>query len=181
MIRLSKQEVKKRWYLFSAGLVLLCLASYYLAFSKTIELYSKYKEVNQQKITSSLNSKKISISREEIKLADKIIERFSEDTLLVKEKLLDKFSGLGAEFNCKITSISKTELYDEYGLRIIHNEVELEGSYFGLLKILNELENSKSIGKINSCELYVVKDFMNKVTKLRMKLFIQNIDKNDDV
>lgn len=181
MIRFSKREITMRWYLFSTGLVLLCLASYFLAFNKTFELYSRYKVVRQHKSGANNNSKQLSLNQEEVTLVNKIIERYTVDTLIIKEKLLDEFNILCAKFNCKIMSIGETKQYDEYGVSIINNEIEVEGSYFQLLKILNELENSNLVGKINSSEFYVLNDFVNKATKLRMKLFIQNIEKNGNV
>lgn len=180
MIRLSKRDILIRWYLFIVGVIMMCLASYFLAFNKTFELYTRYNEVNEQK-TNASKSHQVNVNQYEVRLVNKIIDRYSVDTLVIKEKLLDEFSRLCSKFSCKITSIGETEQFDEYGLSVINNEIELEGSYFQLLMIMNEIENHNLVGKINSSEIYVVNDFVNKVTKLRMKLFIQNIEKNENL
>lgn len=180
MIRRSGREILIRWYLLIAGIIIALVLSYVLAISKTVDLYVIFQNSNNQKNISENGALEKEHNQDDMILVNKMLDRYYADTLVIKERLLDEFNNLCTVHNCKIKSIGETVLYKEFGLDVINNQIEIEGSYFQLLKIINVLENKHEFGKINSCDFFVINDFLTKSSKLRMKLNVQNISKNEN-
>ncbi len=165
--------MKNRQYLFIAGCVLAIIVCYKYAIANTLTLYNEYKSMENTSQGINLQSSK-NVETELLKV-NAIIKGYSADTLMVRRNLLNEVNSKVLTNYCKIVSFPETKLYTEFGFLIMSNTMELEGSYFNLLKTLYSIEFSEGIGKINSCSFYVVEDIFKKTKKLRMKIIIQNI------
>lgn len=164
--------MKNRQYLFIAGCILAILVCYKYAIANTLSLFYEYKSISN---TSQSINKQSSINIEtELLKVNSIIKGYMADTLTVRRNLLDEVNSIVLTNDCKIVSFPETKLYSEFGFLVMSNTMELEGSFFNLLKALNTIEYTNSIGKINTCTFYVVEDLF-RTKKLRMKLVIQNI------
>lgn len=165
--------MKNRQYLFIAGCILAIIICYKYAIANTITLFYEYKAIanKSQNITQQSSA---NIESEFIKV-NSIIKGYEADTLTVRRNLLDEVNAIVIKNNCKIVNFPETKLNTEFGFLLMNNTMEVEGSYFNLLKVLNALEYRNGVGRINSCSFYIVEDLFRKTKKLRMKVIIQNI------
>lgn len=173
MKRFTNKEIKNRQYLFIIGCVIAVFVCYKYAIANTIHLYAEYQAIETNH--PNQNQKSATISAIELKKINNLLVGLTVDTLTIREKLLDNVNSICLTNNCKIVNFPETVKYNEFNMLLASNTIELEGSYFNLLKTLNTIENHKSIGKVNSCTFLVVEHLFSKTKKLRMNLTIQNI------
>lgn len=173
MKKISKREVNKRWILFALGLILSLFFCYQFALKKTILLAVEY----YHKTSSAQQNQRSNISHDNINGIKQtiIMRQYVADTTLIRKNLLDSINNLCNQFNCTITNFPNSFVNAEHNQQLLNNTIDLEGSYFNLLKIMHEIESNNFYGKINAFSFYVVSDLRTKRKSLHLQLYLQHL------
>ncbi|OEK09141.1 hypothetical protein A8C32_10425 [Flavivirga aquatica] len=166
---------KRKFFLAIIGFVLLFLASYKKTFKHTWVAKNQLKHV-EKKLASTNNSfDSLYVLKEEIKSLDNLIGGHSLNPILVQQKILDFISRTDPKVN--IVAIENVHLFKTKEFLIYSNQIELEGDYEKLLKLLYETEKYFNDSRVVSSEFYSKKNYTTKKQNLFLKIILQNYEK----
>ncbi|TGV01063.1 hypothetical protein [Flavivirga rizhaonensis] len=151
------------------------MASYKKTFKHTL---AAKKELNQvkQKLASTDNSfNNLYALKNDIKALDKLIGGRSLSPIHVQQKILDFISKKDITLN--IVSIEDVHIYRDEEFLIYSNQIELEGSYEALIKLLYEIEKNFKDSRVVSSEFYSKKNYRTNKQTLFLKIILQNYEK----
>nr|WP_321234622.1 hypothetical protein [uncultured Psychroserpens sp.] len=167
---------KQKFFGIAIGLIILLLASYKKTYKHVFEAKAQLSLVNDklQNVDDSYNE--VFMLKNEIRSLDNIIGGQSKYPDQVQQMILDFISS--SSHDVDISSIQDTHIIADNEFKIYTNSLEVEGSYFDLMRLFYDLEKEFSASKIVSGKLYTVKNYRNNSKRLYLKLIFQNYEKN---
>jgi hypothetical protein len=171
----NKNEIRKRWIIMVFGILSFTVLSYKFAIQKTVDLTLKYVTLNAVSIKTNENS--ITISESKAVALTSFLAQYTADTIQIRKKLLDNINNLCNQYHCSIKAFPNSTTHTEYNRSLLNNSIELEGSYFNLLKIINELETTTFYGKVNACKFFTIEELRSKKKSLRLHIYLQHLTK----
>jgi hypothetical protein len=148
--------------------LLLCLATYQLAFKKTLEIYQAYQELNgaEQSAEALTVSPAYSIKREAG--IEKLYDRFQVDTLTWKNRLWNQCAVLSQRYDCAVQGFPVWRPVSYGGTVLLKQEVVFSGSFHKLLKLQYALDTTKHMGLIGG--LSYLRSQRDQQTTLKLQL-----------
>lgn len=129
-------------------MVLLLLASYYLAFKKTVTVYQSYALLKTQDLGSESLSVSPMYTMARIKQVDELYDRFKVDTLTWKNSLWNHGAGLSQKYGVAINAFPPVKAMVLQDLLCLQQRIGFNGDFASLLKLTKELSMMKYTGMI---------------------------------
>lgn len=167
---------KQKFFGVLLGLIILLLASYKKTYKHVFEAKSQLSLLNDKLLNVDNIYNEIFMLENEISSLDKIIGGHSNEPEQVQRQILDFVSN--SKYDVNISSIGDTHIFEDREFKIYTNRIEIEGTYFDLMKLLYTIEKEFMSSKIMSAELFSVKNYRNNSKRLYLKLIFQNYEKN---
>lgn len=171
---------KRLIYLLIFGLIILLLA-YHIAISPTIKL---------KKDLDSLQVKLIQVEKapETIKYYEnrlteintKIGKNYNQNQNFQKN-LLNEISSNCDRYSLVLKDFPQVHIWQKQNYNFITGYARVEGSYIPLLKLLYKLETDHSYGRLVSVDFLTFEDLKAKKTRLTMAIYLQTINKIENV
>ncbi|WP_345075317.1 hypothetical protein [Flavivirga amylovorans] len=136
------------------------------------------KELNlvEQKLANTDKSfNNLYVLKDDIKTLDKLIGGRSLNPINVQQKILDFISKTDLTIN--IVSIEDVHISRGEEFLIYSNQIELEGTYEALIKLLYETEKNFKDSRVVSTEFYSKKNYRTNKETLFLKIILQNYEK----
>lgn len=172
---LQKILIKKN-YLLAVAAVVLLLLSYRLAFKKTMEAWQTNNRLKGQLAQSTdVSYQPQYIYRKNLNL-DKTLDLYKADTANFRSNILSTISVIAEKENVKLSEVpTQDPIY--HGSQFTIQKLSFEGNYFALIKVLNQLQNTKEIGVIRSTSLRSVVIPLNaqRAKKMVLEVFLEMI------
>ena len=147
---------------------------YAFAFSNTIEYYHQYKS-QKELIDANLNDPAIMqqlIAKE--KQLTKILGQYSTaDKESFQNDLLKQLSVLSNKYNIKIVDFKEPHVYTDKNIKSYSYSFSLEGSFNGMLLLVNNLENNASLGYIKHISFIKKKNYKTNSDYLTGEIILQ--------
>lgn len=138
-------------FIMPLGLVLLVVV-YILALRPTISVYQKYNQGCMEQNKGGMLSVSPGYTASRSQQIQLIYGHFTIDTLNWKNQLWNTASRLSRKYECNVTTypVFSRELVGR--LNLFRQKIGFSGSYFELIKLLDELERHKGLGKVSSLQ-----------------------------
>ncbi|QYJ68268.1 general secretion pathway protein [Flavobacterium litorale] len=161
------------------GLVVTLYICYVFAFANTIKYYKAYNDKNTL-VQSAINNpnivKKLVIKEKQL---DTILKQYS---IIEKEsfqnELLKKITVLSNRNDLKITDFKEPHSITENGVKTSSYIFTLQGSYNGMLLLINAIENDVTLGAIKHVAFQKKKNYKYNTNYLTGQIIMQ---KNETV
>jgi hypothetical protein len=157
------------------GYLIFLFAAYQLAISKSWELYTQNKELEEKINSSSSNYRGKEELEKKRQLLDHRISSFFVDSVSHQDYLLGTISTYCNQHHVLIKEIPAMSKYIEDDFEVGTYKVVLEGDFIPLLKMVYLLEQKNKMGRISSVLFSLKYDNKRKKEILSMILYIQNI------
>jgi hypothetical protein len=171
-----KNIVFKKEYLLICGTIILLIASYRLAFRKTIEQWHLHSELKAKLANANnANYQPDYVQRKNSNL-NKIIRLYKADTGLFRNNSVNTVSLIAQHNNASVVNIPLQDMQQDTG-RIITEELTLNGNYFNLLKTATALQDAQGVGWMRAMSIGKLKapNGLGESTKLKMELYVEII------
>lgn len=129
-------------------MALLVVASYYLAFQKTVMVYQNYALLKAQDGGSESLSVSPMYTMARIKQVDELYDRFKVDTLSWKNSLWNHGAGLSQKYGVSINAFPPVKAMILQDLPCFQQRIGFNGDFASLLKLTKELSLLKYTGMI---------------------------------
>lgn len=166
---------KQKTKLLAIGIIVLFFICYLYAFKKTWVIYNEYSE-NVTKAEQAVDYITLSpaLQSEEKKIAG-IIKTHTADTLNSTKETLAFITSFCKQNRLKLTEYLPMQVSENSNFNIATRQISVEGNYKGLLKLLYELENRQSYGRLCSASFKSVEDPYSHKISLICTFYIQNL------
>jgi hypothetical protein len=166
---------KTRFYFLIGGGVLVYILAYWIAISGTIKIRNELKDLNVklEEVTSAPEN--IASLEHNIEIANQKIGQNPSEITDFQKNMLNKISSYCMQNGLILKDFPKLHLIEGTEYQIIIGYAEIEGRFVPLLKLLYQLEMSRSVGRVVSVGFYSIEDRRLKKIRLSMKIYVQNI------
>ncbi|WP_298892440.1 hypothetical protein [uncultured Psychroserpens sp.] len=167
---------KQKFFGIVLGFVILSLATYKKTYKHVFEAKAQLSLVDDKLKDVDNSNNEVIFLKNEINSLDNIIGGQSKTPEQVQQMILDFVSN--SNYDVDISSIEDTHLYSDNEFKIYTNTIEIEGSYFDLMKLFYDIEREFNMSKIISSKLFSIKNYRTNSKRLYLKLIFQNYEKN---
>ena len=174
---LDKLTYSQKNYLILGGFILTLILVYVLNFSKTIDLYLTVSQSEKEIENVSSYPKKITMYSTKLKELNRVIESFVKDDDFGQEEILEEVSSFCNNNRIKIRQFPVSTMEVKGDILLENYSFVVDGSFKNILKLIDNLENKKKIGKITSVKMEKIKERRTKRIKLYATIYLQNIRK----
>lgn len=171
----NQYTYKQKFGAIIIGFIILLLASYKKTFRHAIAAKKQLNIVENKLRISSNSYDDIAQLKNEIITLDNIIGGNKINPELVQQSLLDFITR--SNINVNIVSIEDVHMFSADKFLIHTNQIELEGAYSSLIKLLYAIEREFKDSRVISSQLYSKKNYRTNTTKLLLKIILQNYEK----
>lgn len=166
---------KQRVILLIIGLIVLMLLINRLAINRTIGLKNQSKELTE-KLDEAKDAPLAIISiKKRLAFIDEIVGRNLLDADDIQVLILEKCIDYSAKNNLVLRNLPQPHKFSDQNFDVQTCIVELEGGFTDLLKLVYLFEQKYSLGKIISVSFVKEEDRFNKIDRLKLTIYIQNI------
>lgn len=135
-----------------AGVVLLLLISYQMAFKKTIALWVKHKELERNlSFAGDVSVQPDYLKRKGHNLKN-ILQLYRSDSATFRNSIISSVSITAAKENVRLLEVPSEDPFYKTD-RFIIQKMIFQGDYFALLKTLKNLQQTSQIGVIRSAAI----------------------------
>jgi len=166
---------RQKFYAVIGGFILLSFASYKKTYKQVFAAKTELASVEQKLERANNASGDMYSLRNDISILDNIIGGNTSEPTQVQRLILDFVSNNGAKVN--LISMEDVHLFSNEEFLIYTNQLELEGTYENLMKLLYEVEKKFKSSKVVSNTMYSKKNYRTNTTKLYLKIILQNYEK----
>lgn len=155
--------------------LVLSILCYQYGFKNTWNVYSDYKEnkIKTEQLGDYANLMPI-LKNEEKKVND-LIKNNLADTVNDAKETLSFITLFCKSAALKLTEYQPAQISENSNFNIATRQVSVEGSYSGLLKLLYELENHQTYGRLCSASFKSSEDPSTGKIILSCTFFLQNL------
>ena len=173
----KKFTYKQKFFGIVLVFVVLLLASYKKTLKHVFEAKTQLNLVNDKLLNVDNSYHEVYMLKTEINSLDNIIGGQSKKPDQVQQMILEFISNSNQDVD--ISSIEDTHIVNDDEFRIYTNRIEIEGSYFNLMRMYYDFEKDFRDSKIVSGKLFSVKNYKNNSKRLYLKLIFQNYEKKN--
>jgi hypothetical protein len=168
---------QKNKYILGAAFVFLVIA-YVTAFSKTIGLYQKNQQL-KAKIERAENAPQVVASlKNTLHSLNGKLDHYLTDTSKNHVNTLEVVSEFCLHRNLILKDLPRKTVVEEKDFTIETSEINVEGRFSDLLRLVYELEIKHKLGRLSSVSFKTYKDNQRKKVVLFLNIYIQNIKVN---
>ncbi len=168
-------KIKKKLLYTALITVLVLILSYQFSFKKTFVLYDEYKLMLSEKSRSRNLPQKILKLQNELDNIAGTIESSGDAELNKRNRIISRVSNYCDSHSLIISELTPSIVREENTFTIETNIVKTEGSFVNLLKLLNNIEQEKSLGKVISVRFATYLNRKTRKKNLFSEMYIQNI------
>jgi alpha-N-acetylglucosamine transferase len=168
-------KIKKKLLYASLIILLIIIVSYQFSFKKTIILYNEYNLMQEEKSRSQNLPQKITKLQNELDNISGTIESSNNGSNNKRNQIINRVSNYCDSNSIIISELTPSIIREENTFTIETNIIKIEGSFINLLKLLNVLEQEKSLGKVISVKFATYLNRKTRKKKLFSEIYIQNI------
>lgn len=156
------------------GAVLALYVCYEFAFSNTLKYYGNYmaqKEITGNNLNDPEYLKKLVLKE---KILNTTLVRYSGGTdNSFQNELLKQLSVLAARNALRIVDFKEPHISTDKDIKISSYIFSIEGSFNGMLLLLNNLENSPSLGYIKNISFIKKRNYKTNIDYLTAEVILQ--------
>ena len=170
-------KIKKKVVYTSLITVLILIVSYQFSFKKTILLFNEYKlMLDERSNAHNLPDKLLKLQNELDNIAG-TIESSNGEVSNKRNLIINRVSNFCDSNSLIVSELTPSLVKEENTFTIETNTIVTEGSFTNLVKLLNNLEQEKSFGKVISVRFATYLNRKTKKKNLFSEIYIQNITK----
>ena len=170
-------KIKKKVVYTSMITVLILIVSYQFSFKKTILLFNEYKlMLDERSNAHNLPDKLLKLQNELDNIAG-TIESSNGEVSNKRNLIINRVSNFCDSNSLIVSELTPSLIKVENTFTIETNTIVTEGSFTNLVKLLNNLEQEKSFGKVISVRFATYLNRKTKKKNLFSEIYIQNITK----
>mgnify|MGYP006863439214 FL=1 len=170
-------KIKKKVVYTSLITVLILIVSYQFSFKKTILLFNEYKlMLDERSNAHNLPDKLLKLQNELDNIAG-TIESSNGEVSNKRNLIINRVSNFCDSNSLIVSELTPSLIKVENTFTIETNTIVTEGSFTNLVKLLNNLEQEKSFGKVISVRFATYLNRKTKKKNLFSEIYIQNITK----
>ena len=170
-------KIKKKVVYTSLITVLILIVSYQFSFKKTILLFNEYKlMLDERSNAHNLPDKLLKLQNELDNIAG-TIESSNGEVSNKRNLIINMVSNFCDSNSLIVSELTPSLIKVENTFTIETNTIVTEGSFTNLVKLLNNLEQEKSFGKVISVRFATYLNRKTKKKNLFSEIYIQNITK----
>jgi len=166
----------KKEYLLLAGMLLLLVISYQLAFKRTVQAWQLHSSLKKQlSQAQDIQDQPAYLERKSHNL-DQIINLYKTDTTTFRSNAISAIASIAEKQNVKLSEVpTQDPIY--HSDTFIIQRLDFEGDYFALTRVFNQLQSTSNIGMPRSATFRAVKvkpgDEDSK--KLVMEVYLETV------
>lgn len=157
------------------GFIISLYLSYSFAISKTL-FYKKQYNLNQEISNDNNSPKVLSELRYKEKQIDKWMTDNNSSSLNFQNELLKTLTQYSNLYHLKIVDFQEPHKFDEKGSTILSYSFSLEGSFSGVMGLLNKIENKQNLGLIKHINTLKKTNYKTNQDYLITTVIIQKIE-----
>lgn len=162
-------------YLILAGLIVLCILFYKLAFSNSIDLFFENRKLNVQLEKVEHSDAQMNMLTNQIATINSRLSRYTLDSINNKEDIFDAITGFCIKNNIHLREMP-SEGVSDYGDYIIEtNKIVAEGGFANLTKLIYFVEHESTSGRVSSVKYHMYHDHQKNRDILLLNMYVQNI------
>jgi hypothetical protein len=166
-----RQKLK---YLAIAALILFFVC-YKLSVSKTISEYRTYHRLKNVETNAASNVTSLGLLQSKNSLLEKMINRYTLDTINASENLLGVAGLFCNENDLKITEYKPFPVIRTDSISTMLRSITVTGAFADCLQLIYHLETKANIGRVCSVNFKTFADGSTGNSLLACTIFIQNI------
>jgi hypothetical protein len=171
----DKYTYKQKFYALIILFIMLLLASYKKTFKHVFSAQNELSLIEERITESNVSDQDLYVLNSQLTDLDLFIRGQNAEPQLVQHEILDFITR--SNFKVDVVNIENVHLFKDTDFMIYTNQLEVEGDYIDLMKLLYSIENKFESSRVVSLAFYVKKDFRNKRKRLILKLILQNYEK----
>lgn len=150
---LKRLPIPKK-YLLIGGTLLLTFLSYQAAFKRTVEAWELHNELNgQSAINEPLRYPSGYIQRKNRNL-DSLLAHYQADSVTFKSNSITTIALIAARENVQLSEVLLQSKAQDTQHSFIQ-KIILQGDYFSIIKVLNEIQKTKDVGIVRSVSVRI--------------------------
>ncbi|MBI1227732.1 MAG: hypothetical protein GC192_21035 [Bacteroidetes bacterium] len=162
---------KQQSFVLCLALVGVCILIFQLSISRTLKIYSNYRnDEDKIKLAANASIRIDTLQKKLISIQASSIRPYN------REKLLEYVTGFCRNKELLIRSFPEALVADQNKSEVITNQIEVEGSFKEMVQLVYLLEVMEKQGSISSLKFYLYKDRLMKRTVLRSLITIRNLE-----
>lgn len=147
-------------------------------FGKTLQLKQEYEELLELSTTDIDYSNLLININKQLEELDKLIIDKNFHAGQGQQLLMEHIENLKSKYKVNITGVPSPHQYQQGNYTVITSVFELEGSFVGLLSLINELETKFNQANLASVQFKLRKNILLNKNELYATVYFQNIKKN---
>jgi len=157
-----------------AGTLVLLLISYQLAFKKTIAAWQFNSQLKAQLVQATDVGYQPAYLARKMKNLNQIITLYKTDTVAFRNNIISAIASIAEKENVKLTEVpTQDPLY--HTNQFIIQQLDFEGDFFALTRMLNQLQSAKGVGVPRSATFKVLgaRSKADEVKKLVLEVYLE--------
>lgn len=177
---LNKPYKQKNRFLI-IGFVLILFILWLVVFKNTYELYKECSSFDAQlQIAQQAPQKNKELLIQLDELDQKLKTQQRADTN-IQQAILAVVASVSKEYGLVLREFPRPNVSIQNGYKIEINNIEIQGAFIPLLKLVYLFETKAKIGKLTSVKFHAKHDHKLKSYVLTATIFIQNIKKSNEI
>ena len=163
---------KQRFWLMCIAFAVLAVFAYSLSIHKTIMAYSTYQANNKALTEASTAPAQIQRFQAKLNQFNQSFQRIDYD----REQLFEAVNTYCREHNLSLSKFHPEERTIQNDFEIITNQIEVQGAYKDMVKLVYELEYVQQLGHVASTKFDKIVNRRTKEEVLTAEIYLQNIN-----
>lgn len=164
------------------GFIVTLYICYTFAFSNTVDYYRHYQS---QKELAANNLNDFGLLQQLIqkeRQLDSLLEQYTMATgSSFQNELLNRLTHFSNAHNLKIIDFKEPHIFTENNLKTSSYIFTLEGSFNGILLLINSIENDPSLGSVQHIFFIKRRNYKNNSDYLRAEIVLQKSESIDNI
>ena len=161
---------KKKYQLLCLGTILFFFIAWQLAFGKTWAAYQQTHQIQNKLVQAGNAWQEIEYYEQQLKKINKQSSR-----IFTPELLFSEVTNFCQKKKLAIIQMPLSTKYIEQGIEVLHNPIQVKGSFKATVELLHELEQKQQLGNIVSVEFKTKRNIKSRQLELITTLYLQNI------
>ncbi len=174
---MKRLKYKNKLILLYVCIAVFVLIVYRVAISKTIAVITEYSMTKAQLDQSNIGTNTIRDLELKLSKVEDLISKKDSTNKNFQEKLFNRLSILCSSGDVKIVTLKPINKASIEGYHVDIFIIKIEGRFTNLTKIINDLESNDPLGRIESVNYTVEKDYFLNKSRFFCSIYIQNITK----
>jgi 23S rRNA maturation mini-RNase III len=170
----KEEELKRKNFFYAAAILLALTLSYFLAFSKTINLVSQYRSLSAKKAQLSSSSSGLNSLSNELKDINANLERLII-TANGQANIMGYLGDYCSEHNLTVTKVPQNIEIKGTDYNTITFIVQVQGSFNSITQLLYDLERQQRFSKLTSVHYKKEIDRKTEEIYLIANIYLQNL------